>query len=67
MDYYELLVVGRNATFEDIQRSYRKLALLYHPDKSKTGGAMMMHIREAYEVLSDFDKRKKYDEMMSFC
>jgi hypothetical protein len=67
MDYYELLAVGRNATSEDIQKSYRKLALLYHPDKSKTAGAMMMHIREAYEVLSDFDKRKKYDEMMSFC
>jgi len=67
MDYYELLAVGRNATSDDIQKSYRKLALLYHPDKSKTAGTMMMHIREAYEVLSDSDKRKKYDEMMSFC
>jgi hypothetical protein len=67
MDYYELLAIGRNATSEDIQKSYRKLALLYHPDKSKTAGTMMMHIREAYEVLSDSDKRKKYDEMTSFC
>lgn len=67
MDFYELLAVGRNASSEDIQKSYRKLALLYHPDKSKTAGTMMMHIRKAYETLSDSDKRKKYDEMMSFC
>ena len=67
MDYYEILAVGKNATTEDIQKSYRKLALLYHPDKSKTSGTMMIHISEAYGVLSDFNKRKKYDEMMSFC
>ena len=67
MDYYELLAVGKNATLEEIQKSYRKLALVYHPDKSKTSGAMMIHISEAYTVLSDFNKRKNYDEMMSFC
>lgn len=67
MDYYEILAVGKNATSKDIQKSYRKLVLLYHPDKSKTEGIMMMHIREAYEVLVDFKKRKKYDEMMQFC
>ena len=67
MDFYEILAVGKNATSEDIQKSYRKLALLYHPDKSKTSGTMMMQIREAYEILYDFDKRKKYDETMGFC
>lgn len=67
MDYYEILAVGKNATSEDIQKSYRKLVLLYHPDKSKTDGIMMRHICEAYGILSDFDKRRKYDETMSFC
>ena len=67
MDYYEILAVGKNAISEDIQKSYRKLTLLYHPDKSKTSGTMMMQIREAYEVLFDFDKRKEYDKTMGFC
>lgn len=67
MDYYEILAVGKNAISEDIQKSYRKLTLLYHPDKSKTSGTMMMQIREAYEVLFDFDKRKEYDKTRGFC
>lgn len=66
MDYYEILAVGKNATSEDIQKSYRKLVLVYHPDKSKTSGTMMVQIREAYEILSDFYNRKEYDEMMGF-
>ncbi|MFB5614812.1 MAG: J domain-containing protein [Candidatus Nitrosomaritimum yanchengensis] len=66
MNYYEILAVGKNATPEDIQKSYRKLALLYHPDKSKTTGTMMMQLREAYEVLYDSDKRKEYDKTMGF-
>ncbi|HAA02307.1 MAG TPA: cytochrome C biogenesis protein [Syntrophobacteraceae bacterium] len=64
-DYYEVLNVARNATQEDIQRAYRKLARKYHPDVSKETGAedKFKEVNEAYEVLKDPEKRKKYDEL----
>lgn len=64
-DYYEVLNVSRGATQEDIQRAYRKLARRYHPDVSKEAGAedKFKEINEAYQVLSDNEKRKKYDEL----
>lgn len=65
-DYYEVLGVPRTASDEEIKKSFRKLARQYHPDVAKTKkGAeeKFKEINEAYEVLSDPAKRKKYDEL----
>jgi len=63
-DYYEVLGVGRDASAEDIQRAYRKLARKYHPDVDRSPGAedRFKEINEAYHVLSDPDRRRQYDE-----
>jgi curved DNA-binding protein len=62
-DYYDVLGVARNASSEDIQRSYRKLAREYHPDVNKDPGAeeRFKEVAEAYDVLSDPDTRRRYD------
>ena len=62
-DYYASLGVARDASTEDIQKSYRKLARQYHPDINKAAGseAKFKEINEAYEVLKDPEKRKRYD------
>ncbi len=65
MDYYEILEVSRDATGAEIKKSYRKLALKYHPDKNpgdKEAEERFKLINEAYEVLSKDDKRKIYDQ-----
>jgi curved DNA-binding protein len=64
-DYYETLGVPRNATPEQIQKAYRKLARKYHPDvnKEKSAEEKFKAINEAQDVLSDSKKRKLYDEL----
>ncbi|MEI7835578.1 MAG: J domain-containing protein [Planctomycetota bacterium] len=63
-DYYEVLGVPRTATKEQIRSAYRKLARKYHPDASKEAGATgkFKEATQAYEVLSDPQKRKTYDQ-----
>ncbi len=62
-DYYDILGIQRSANKEEIKNSYRRLALQYHPDRNKSPGAeeRFKEISEAYAVLSDDEKRKRYD------
>jgi len=62
-DYYEVLSIARNATDEEVKRAFRKLAFKYHPDRNRDDGAeeRFKEVNEAYEVLSDPDKRTAYD------
>lgn len=65
-DYYKILGVERKADAEDIKRAYRKLAVKYHPDKNpgdKQAEDRFKEINEAYEVLSDSEKRARYDQL----
>src|SRR5215217_400863 len=63
-DYYDVLGVARSASEKDIRQAYRKLARQYHPDlnpNDKQAETKFKEIGQAYEVLSDADKRKSYD------
>ena len=64
-DYYEVLEVAKTATVEEIKKAYRKKAIQYHPDKNpgdKKAEEKFKEAAEAYEVLSDPDKRSRYDQ-----
>src|SRR4051812_48911774 len=65
-DYYKVLGVERNADDKEIKKAYRKLARKFHPDvnpNNKDAEKTFKEINEAYEVLSDADKRAKYDQL----
>ncbi len=64
-DYYSILGLNKNASDSDIKKAYRRLALKYHPDRNpddKEAENRFKEVNEAYEVLSDPEKRKKYDQ-----
>ena len=64
-DYYEVLGIAKDASVEDIKRAYRRMAMKYHPDKNpdnKEAEAKFKECAEAYEVLSDTEKRQRYDQ-----
>ena len=66
-DFYEVLGVAKNASEEDIKKSYRKLAMKFHPDRhqgtdAKDSEAKFKEVKEAYEMLSDAQKRAAYDQ-----
>jgi DnaJ-class molecular chaperone len=68
-DYYKILGVDKNASEKEIRRAYRKLARQYHPDVNpddKAAEEKFKEINEANEVLSDPEKRKKYDELSNY-
>src|SRR5947207_9051274 len=65
IDYYQVLGLDKNATQEDIKKAYRKLARKHHPDlnpNDKEAHKKFQQVNEANEVLSDPEKRKKYDQ-----
>ncbi len=66
-DYYKLLGVDKDASPDDVKKQYRKLAMLYHPDRNpgdKQAEEKFKQIAEAYDVLSDPEKRRKFDEFI---
>jgi len=65
-DFYKLLEVDRNASEAEIKKSYRKMAMKFHPDRNKdnpeAAEKKFKQIKEAYEILSDSKKRAAYDQ-----
>ncbi|GAE04172.1 chaperone protein DnaJ [Paenibacillus sp. JCM 10914] len=63
-DYYEVLGLGKDASDDDIKKAYRKMARQYHPDVNKAADAetKFKEVKEAYDVLSDGQKRTRYDQ-----
>lgn len=61
-DYYEILGISKSASADEIKKAFRRLAVKYHPDKQGGDEAKFKEINEAYEVLSNPDKRQRYDQ-----
>ncbi len=69
-NYYEVLEVNKDASFEEIKEAYREKIRIWHPDKNKSNlheaNEKSILINEAFEILSDSEKRKQYDTMIKF-
>ena len=64
-DYYEVLGVSKDTSADDIKKAYRKAAMKYHPDRNpgdKTAEEKMKEVNAAYEILSDPEKKARYDQ-----
>ncbi|XP_063986579.1 DPH4 homolog [Diachasmimorpha longicaudata] len=59
--FYEVLQCSKDSSQDEIKRAYRRLALLYHPDKSSTNSKKFQALEEAWRILSDPESRRKYD------
>ena len=60
-DYYKILNIDKNSSQEDIKKSFRKLSMKYHPDKNNGEDSKMKEITEAYNIIGDTNKKKRYD------
>jgi len=65
-DYYKILGVNKNASDKEIKKAYRELSKKYHPDVNPQGETKFKEVTEAYEILSDENKRKDYDNPNPF-
>ena len=64
-NYYEILNVTKDSSIDEIKKSYRKLSMKYHPDKNNGEDSKMKELTEAYSIIGDHNKKKKYDIEMS--
>src|SRR6185436_993430 len=64
-DYYEILGINKGASKDEIKKAFYKLAHKYHPDKKEGNEAKFKEVNEAYQILSDDQKRAKYDQFGS--
>ena len=64
-DYYKILGVDKNATADDVKKAFKKSAMQHHPDRPGGNEAKFKEVNEAYQVLSDAEKRKRYDQFGS--
>ncbi|AGC01832.1 Dnaj-like protein [Acanthamoeba polyphaga moumouvirus] len=66
-NYYKILGLNKNASKQEIKKSYKKLVLKYHPDKNTNDTSFIFQkIKEAFEILYDDEKRKEYDNLLNF-
>lgn len=63
-NYYRILDVPYDATFSEIKKAYRKKVKEVHPDKDKGNAEHFKRVKEAYEILTNVEKRKRYDELL---